>query len=104
MIRRAPVAIGALLTAVFAACNSVEAPPPGSTIVPTAAPTAALTPAPTGTPVVIEVASDDERNRIAAAVTAADDLSVAPSRASAAVTLAISDEPIDGAARIVLAR
>ena len=104
MIRRAPVAIGALLTVVFAACNSVEAPPPGSTIVPTAAPTAALTPAPTGTPVVIEVASDDERNRIAAAVTAADDLSVAPSRASAAVTLAISDEPIDGAARIVLAR
>ena len=93
----------ALLAASLVACSSAEAPESDVTAAPSTA-TVAPTPVPTGTPVVIEVASSEERDRIAAGIEQSDELSIVPSRASAASTLLITDQPVDGAARIVLAR
>jgi len=95
------------VTLIVAACSSAEAPEVAELPEATAPAEATAEPTllPTGTPVVIEVASPEERDRIAAAVELSDELSIVPSRLSAATTaIEIRDTPIDGAARIVLGR
>lgn len=96
-----------LLAAVaFAVACSSDEPSDATPAAKADATAAATTPVleATGTPVVIEVADPEERERIAAAVALSDELSIVPDQLSAAATIEIRDTPVDGAARIVLAR
>lgn len=104
MIARLVVLLSLGLAAVLVACTSNDPAETSVTVAPTTVASATPLLEATGTPVVIEVADPEERDRIAAAVALSDNLSIVPNQLSAASTIEIRDTPIDGAARIVLGR